>query len=110
MAVLIPNDLKAKLIKAWCTEGPPIVKLFGGAACTWLISEADPQQPTLVFALCDLGMGSPELGYLDLEELAAVRFPPFGLRVERDRFWSPVKGKTMAQYAAEARVMGRIAA
>jgi hypothetical protein len=110
MAALILSSMKPRLIQAWRSEGPPLVKLFGGAACTWLISEMDPDQPDLMFGLCDLGFGTPELGYVRLSELEAIRFPPFGLGVERDRYWSAVKGKTMAQYAAEARVKGRIAA
>jgi hypothetical protein len=39
-----------------------------------------------MFGLCDLGW--PELGYVSLNELAGVR-GPFGLGIERDRFWTP---------------------
>ncbi len=42
----------------------PVVKLFTpDAAATWLISEADPDDPDRLFGLCDLGLGYPELGY-----------------------------------------------
>ena len=30
-----------------------------------------------------------ELGYFSLKELMEVRFPPFGLRIERDRYFTP---------------------
>ncbi len=63
----------------------PVVKLFTpDAQCTWLLSEVDPADPTRAFGLCDLGMGSPELGYVSLTELATVR-GPLRLPVERDR-------------------------
>ena len=40
----------------------PVVKLFTpDAACTWLLSEADPEDPDIAFGLCDLGMDCPEL-------------------------------------------------
>jgi len=37
----------------------PVVKLFTpDAACTWLLTELDPDGRT--FGLCDLGFGEPE--------------------------------------------------
>ena len=62
----------------------PVVKFFGGGACTWLITEMDSADDDTLFGLCDLGMGCVELGYVSLEELRSMRFPPFGLGVERD--------------------------
>ncbi|MFY8162654.1 MAG: DUF2958 domain-containing protein [Brevundimonas sp.] len=109
MKLILPS-MRARLIKAWRTSGPPLVKLFvPWNAGTWLISEIDPDDPDLAFALCDLGVGSPELGYLHIPEIEAVR-GPFGLKIERDLHWSPEKGKTMEQYADEARARGRISA
>jgi hypothetical protein len=110
MSVLITGNLRLKLFKAWQSEGPPILKLFGGGACTWLVSEMNPEYPDELFGLCDPGLGYPELGYLSFAELAGIRFPPFGLGIERDRWWKPEKGKTMGDYAHEARIAGRIAA
>lgn len=86
----------------------PVVKLFGGGSCTWLISEIDPENPDIAFGLCDLGMGSPEMGDVYLPEILAVKFPPFGLGVERDRFFTA--DKTLTEYANEARDAGRIVA
>jgi hypothetical protein len=107
---LFTEAQRKALLAAWRTEGPPIVKLFGGSACTWLISEMDPEDCDTLFGLADLVFGSPELGYLSLSEIATVRFKPFMLGVERDRHWSPEKGKTLSQYADEARAAGRIRA
>jgi Protein of unknown function (DUF2958) len=86
----------------------PVVKLFcpwGGA--TWLLSELDPECPDIAFGLCDIGMGFPELGSVSLAELASVTGPG-GLRIERDRYFSPTK--TLAAYADEANQLGRIVA
>lgn len=80
----------------------PVVKLFGGA-CTWLISEKDGDY---LFGLCDLGMGFPELGYVSQVELEAIKFPPFGLRIERDLHFRGEQPLT--EYADDARETGRI--
>jgi len=64
---------------------PPVVKLFTpDAACTWLLTELDPDDPDIAFGLCDLGMGCPELGSVRISELERVR-GRLGLPVERDR-------------------------
>ena len=82
-------------------DHPPVVKLFTpDAQCTWLVSEIDPDENDLAFGLCDLGMGYPELGYIDLIEIRAVR-GQLGLRVERDFSFT---GKyPMSVYAEAAR-------
>jgi Protein of unknown function (DUF2958) len=86
----------------------PVVKLFcpwGGA--TWLLTELDPEDPDIAFGLCDLGMGSPELGSVRLSELATMRGPG-GLGIERDRNFHPTKRPRA--YADEARQRGYIVA
>jgi len=87
---------------------PPVVKLFTpDANATWLLSELDPDDPDLAFGLCDLGLGSPELGYVRLSELASVR-GRFGLPVERDLYFVP--DKTLQAYSDDARQAGAIRA
>lgn len=84
----------------------PVVKLFTpDAAATWLLSEIDPSDPDRAFGLCDLGLGCPEVGWVSLKELSAVR-GRFGLPVEWDRHWRAEK--SLSCYAAEARALGRI--
>jgi hypothetical protein len=83
----------------------PLVKFFGGGACTWLLSEYDEETRTF-FGLCDLGMGEPEMGYVSLDELLEIRFTPFRLGVERDRFFTG--DKPLLEYWKEERVHGRI--
>lgn len=86
----------------------PVVKLFTpDAACTWLLTELDSADPDIAFGLCDLGMGTPELGTVRLSELAALR-GRLGLPVERDRYFEP--DKTLLAYARIAWQAGRIIA
>ena len=83
----------------------PVVKLFTpDAQCTWLLTELDDG---LLFGLCDLGMGEPELGYVSIAELSTVR-GKLGLPVERDRHF--VANKTISAYTEEARQVRRIVA
>ena len=86
----------------------PVVKFFcpwGGA--TWLLTELDPDEPDIAFGLCDLGIGTPEIGKVRLSELASLRGPG-GLRVERDKWFRATK--SLSAYAAEARAHGRVLA
>lgn len=89
-------------------DHPPVLKLFTpDAGATWLISEIDPDDPDRLFGLCDLGLGYPELGYVSLAELTAVK-GPLGLPVERDLHF--IADKPLSAYADEARIQGRIVA
>lgn len=86
----------------------PVVKLFTpDGACTWLLSEVDPNDPDLAFGLCDLGMGCPEMGYVLLSELASVR-GRLGLPIERDLHFAAKKPLTA--YADDARAAGCVVA
>jgi hypothetical protein len=86
----------------------PVVKLFcPWGAATWLLTEIDPENSEIAFGLCDLGMGSPEIGSVSLAEIRSIRGPG-GLQIERDRHFEA--NKTLAAYADEARSKGRISA
>ena len=62
----------------------PVVKLFTpDAGATWLLTELDPDDADIAFGLCDLGLGCPELGYVRLSEIEALR-GWLKLPVERD--------------------------
>jgi len=76
----------------------PVVKWFGGSAGTWLFTEARVVEGDVeLYGLCDPGAGYPEIGYASAKELIAVRFPPLGLPIERDRYFKP--NGTLSQYA-----------
>tara|TARA_B100000795_G_scaffold147757_1_gene110699 strand:- start:44 stop:373 length:330 start_codon:yes stop_codon:yes gene_type:complete len=107
---LFTKQITTKLIKNFKDadeDHKPVVKLFGGGACTWLLSELD-EASNMAFGLCDIGHGSAELGYVSVDELQDIRFPPFGGRVERDQYF--VANKTLAEYAKDARNSGGIEA
>lgn len=82
----------------------PVCKLFlPWTSGTWLLTELDDDG--LAFGLADLGFGTPELGYVSMDEIYAVRGPA-GLRVEQDIHWKP--RQTLSQYAKEATQLGYI--
>lgn len=84
----------------------PVVKLFTpDAGASWLLSEIDPAAREIAFGLCDLGLGFPELGCVDLNEVRAVR-GRLGLPIERDLFFEGRYPLTV--YAEAARQAERI--
>lgn len=106
--LLTDADLDQLLVNALAGDADhhPVVKLFTpDANATWLISEIDPDDPDRLFGLCDLGLGSPELGYVSLAELKTVR-GSLGLPVERDRHF--ISSMPLSRYADDARVKRRI--
>ena len=117
---LLTKDIREKLLKngriraQLAEEGTaeadflPVVKLFTpDAQCTWLLTELDPEDTDIAFGLCDLGMGCPELGSVQISQLESVR-GQLGLPVERDLYFST--SKTISAHAAEARQHGAIRA
>lgn len=84
----------------------PVVKIFNPlGAATWLLSEIDPDEPSVAFGLCDLGFGTPELGSVSIDELIGYR-SRIGTRLERDVHF--VAKKTLTEYWEEARAAGAI--
>ena len=91
----------------------PVVKFFNPVgAATWLISEISDEgedmngnHDLILFGLCDLGMGFPEMGNVSLNELKSISLK-FGLGIERD--WCFTATKTLTEYANDAREKGRI--
>ena len=84
----------------------PVCKLFlPWTSGTWLLTEMDDEG--LAFGLADLGFGSPELGYISLDEIMEIRGPG-GLRAERDIHWKATK--PLSEYATESRKLGYIRA
>ncbi len=86
----------------------PVVKLFTPwANATWLLTELSPDDHDIAFGLCDLGLGTPEIGYVSLAELRNLRGPG-GLTVERDLSFKAEK--TLQAYADDAHASGYIVA
>jgi hypothetical protein len=100
------ENLKHILKDGNTVDFKPVVKFFMSGSATWLITELDPET-NIMFGLCDLGMGSPEMGNVSFDELKSVR-GQFGLGIERDKWFTA--DKTLTEYADDARSIGRIVA
>ncbi|GJE18706.1 DUF2958 domain-containing protein [Methylobacterium marchantiae] len=78
-------------------DPPPVTKLFmPDGPGTWLLSEFDPNEPDRAFELCDTGQGYPELSYVLISELTAIR-GRLRLPIERDAHFIP--DRPLSQYA-----------
>ena len=113
MTILITDEQRAQLlangrqsVERDDFDPLPVVKLFTpDAGATWLLTEIDPDEADHAFGLCDLGLGSPELGWVSLAELATVR-GRLGLPIERDPHFAATK--PLSAYARDSRLAGRI--
>jgi hypothetical protein len=85
----------------------PVVKLCTpNARCTWLLTETNPDDQDTAFGLCDLGIGTPELGSVSLSDLASMR--NHRLPVEHDFYFNG--DKPISHYADDARAQRPFAA
>ena len=69
----------------------------------WLLSEIDADN--IAFGLCDLGMGFPELGYVDLNEIVDAT-SSFGIPLVSDRGFKAVA--PLSEYAKQALAAQRV--
>jgi Protein of unknown function (DUF2958) len=98
---LLDNGRRQAAVKGTSDEIDfhPVVKLFNPVgAATWLLTEIDPDDETVAWGLCDLGMGFPEFGTVSLTELANYR-GRLGLGIERDLYFE-ARGPISAYIAA----------
>ena len=112
---LMPDDIRARLLANGATfqetDHLPVVKYFDPCgAATWIITELMPAEgegaePDILFGLCDLGFGCPELGYVSLAELKSVP-GRLGLGIERDLYFR--RRYPISVYAHAAQRHGRI--
>jgi hypothetical protein len=81
-------------------EMAPVVKLFDAyGSAFWLLTEMD--EHGLAFGLADLGLGFPELGVIDVNEIIEVnQTGPFP-RIERDRYFTATK--SLSEYLNDAK-------
>jgi hypothetical protein len=106
---LITKEIEQRLLengRAPDRDHRPVVKFFnpcGGA--TWLINQADPEEPDVLFGLADLGFGCPEFGSVRLSELRSVK-SNLGLGIERDLHFEA--RYPLSVYAEAARLAGSI--
>jgi hypothetical protein len=93
---LLTKAIEKKLPALYATDGKPdaekriVVKFFGGGSARWYVIEGSREGDDVMFFGYVTGLGPPgcdELGYFSLSELESVKFPPFGLGIERDMYW-----------------------
>ena len=88
---LLTKAIINKMPKLYATENdhPKDVKIqvkfFGGGSHSWYATEYDPKKG-LFFGYSEAN-GEGKLGYFYLEELLKLKFPPFGLGIERDKYF-----------------------
>ena len=105
--LLLTQDQRARLIANGKARGDhvPVVKFVNPTgAATWLFSELD-EDGDILFGLCDLGFGCPEMGSASLAKISAVTLT-FGLTIERDLCFEGRFPLTI--YAGAARLIGGI--
>jgi hypothetical protein len=110
---LMPDDIRARLLANGAvpqeTDHLPVVKYFDPCgAATWIITELMPAdaegvEPDILFGLCDLGFGCPELGYVSLSELQSVT-NRLGLGIERDLYFKARYPLSVYAHAADRRM------
>ena len=82
---------RAHLMPGVRIDHQPVVKIFNPAGGqTWLLTEIDGD---ICFGLCDLGMGSPELGSVSISELESIK-GPLGIGLERDKYFTASWART----------------
>jgi hypothetical protein len=74
-------------------------------SATWVLTEYHPEDDRF-FGLCDLGMGSPELGYVSRDEIEQTAYSTHPPLIERDLYFRPAY--SLSVYAEAARRAGRI--
>ena len=65
----------------------PVVRIFGGKGCVWLLTRSRLHQPDHLYGLCDLGADLPEAGYVSREWMENAELEtPYGDRqpLQRD--------------------------
>jgi hypothetical protein len=84
---MLTKELRKKLPALGEGDGTAHVKFFTPwTNWTWYATEFDGED--MFFGLVD--GHEKEIGYFTLSELEAVN-GPFGLKIERDLYWTPVK-------------------
>ena len=77
-------------------DAPVGMKVFNPCGAeTWYLTEYDPAEDK-AFGWCDLGWGFPELGYVSVAELRAIK-GPLGIGLEVDLHFA---AKTLEEVAA----------
>jgi len=99
----LTDVMKAQLSEAKPDSMKPLFRVFGGGAFTYVLTNLEDDGDTL-WGFCDIGQGCVEYGTVSLRELEERHFPPFGLGMERDRFWEAKGYPAAAELLAGSRL------
>lgn len=81
-----------------------IAKIFNPYGLgTWYIINQNPNNPDELFAIVD--WFELEIGGVSLSELQSVKVPPFGLPLERDKYFEKINALTLLSQIKAARVV-----
>jgi hypothetical protein len=101
--MLVTKEIARKLPAIGATEGKKpaeiqvAFKIFNPyGAQTWYVTEGNLETGEL-FGLADLGNGTPELGYMSLQEFEEIKVGRFQLPLERDRHYSGTLADAMKE-------------
>jgi len=83
-----------------------VLKLFGGGASSWYLYEKINEDIYMAF----VNLGDPEMsecGTVSLNEILSLKFPPFGLGVERDMYF-PILSLTLQDVMDKVKSGGHV--
>jgi hypothetical protein len=86
----------------------PVLTCLRFKGGTWLLASLRPDEPNLAFGLCHWSGGPPEMGYVDLRQLASLRYDS-GKGVYEDPMFQSADRLDLTQYADMAEIAGCIA-
>ena len=104
-AKLLVNGISSKTDPNF--DPKPVCKLFlcqGGG--TWLLTELDPDARHIAYGFGGVDENNPELGRLDLNELAQALKSLRRLPVERDLYWHATH--RLSAYVAASKAAGHM--
>jgi hypothetical protein len=107
---LITEEQRAQLLanghSGYAGDLLPVVRLFTpDVHATWLLAALDPADGDTAYALCDVGIGMPELGHVKLSDLASI-VGPLKRPILRDLYFRPTR--SLGEYARLPQSSGSI--
>ena len=88
------KDIKRKAQKQYIEgsdmEQKVVAKYFGGS-WTWYLMNLDPEDSDYAWGI--VNVHAVEMGSWQMSELQKVKIKPFGLDIERDLYFEPMRAK-----------------
>lgn len=97
---LLQNGQKLKVAQTLQEENLVPVIFVEHEHAKWLLVSIDPSYPYMAYGLCDLGMGYPELGSVELQPLIDL--------AHKSKEWDSAPKYPILEYLSLAKVAGCI--